>query len=88
MAGLNKKLFVAAEAYFAELRRVHASGGGTGERSYYPALAGLLGAVGATLKPKVLLCAGGGRSGCWPPDTCPLHGEAGSEGSATGGTSS
>ena len=40
--------------YFADLRRaVRASGGATGERSYYPALAGLLGAVGGTLAPKV-----------------------------------
>ena len=53
MAGPNKKLLAAAEAYFSEIRRVRASGGATAERSYYPALAGLLGAVGATLKPKV-----------------------------------
>ena len=32
---------------------VRASGGAPGERSYYPALAGLLGAVGGTLAPKV-----------------------------------
>ena len=32
---------------------VRASGGATGERSYYPALAGLLGAVGGTLASKV-----------------------------------
>ncbi len=53
MAGPNKKLVAAAEAYFADLRRVRASGGATAERSYYPALEGLLRAVGATLKPKV-----------------------------------
>ena len=53
MAGPNRKLLAAAEAYFSEIRRVRASGGATAERSYYPALAGLLGAVGATLKPKV-----------------------------------
>ena len=53
MAGPNKKLVTAVEAYFSELRRVRASGGATAERSYNPALAGLLGAVGATLKPKV-----------------------------------
>ena len=53
MAGPTKRLLAAAEAYFCELRRVHASGGATAERSYYPALAGLLGAVGATLKPRV-----------------------------------
>ena len=68
MAGPNKKLIVAAEAYFGELRRVHASGGGTGERSYYPALAGLLGAVGATLKPKVFCVLEGADQGAGHPD--------------------
>ena len=53
MPGPNKKLVAAVEAYFADLRRVRASGGATGERSYYPAVEGLLRAVGATLKPKV-----------------------------------
>ena len=53
MAQPNKKLIAAVEAYFADLRRVRASGGATGERSYYPALEGLFRAVGATLKPKV-----------------------------------
>ena len=53
MAGTNKKLTVAVEAYFAELARLHASGGATGERSSYGPLHGLLGAVGAALKPKV-----------------------------------
>ncbi len=43
----------AVEAYFADLRRVRASGGGTEERSSYGPLAGLLNAVGASLKPKV-----------------------------------
>ena len=68
MAGPNKKLIVAAEAYFADLRRVRASGGGTGERSYYPALAGLLGAVGATLKPKVFCVLEGADQGAGHPD--------------------
>ena len=36
MARPNKKLLAAVEAYFADLRRVRASGGATGERSYYP----------------------------------------------------
>ena len=43
----------AVESYFADLRRVRASGGGTEERSSYGPLAGLLNAVGASLKPKV-----------------------------------
>ena len=53
MAGTNKKLTAAVEAYFAELGRLHASGGATGERSTYGPLHGLLSAVGAALKPKV-----------------------------------
>ena len=57
MTGPDKKLIAAVEAYFADLRRMRASGGVTGERSYYPALASLLGAVGDTLKPKVF-CVG------------------------------
>ena len=53
MAGPDRKLIAAVEAYFADLGRVRASGGATGERSYYPALANLFGAVGGTLRPKV-----------------------------------
>ena len=53
MAGLNPKLTTAVEAYFEDLRRIRVSGGGTGERSYYPPLTNLLNAVGAWLKPKV-----------------------------------
>ena len=41
------------ERYFAELRAIRRSGGGTPERSYYPPLANLFTAVGHTLKPKV-----------------------------------
>ena len=51
MAGTSEKLSNAVEAYFDELGKVRASGGGTGELSYYPALAKLLGAVGGSLKP-------------------------------------
>ena len=43
----------AVAAYFAELRRIQASGGATGERSAYGALTDLLNAVGDTLRPKV-----------------------------------
>ena len=68
MAGANKKLIAAVEAYFTELRRVRASGGATGERSYYPALAGLLGAVGATLKPKVFCVLELADQGAGHPD--------------------
>ena len=57
MTGTNKKLTAAVEAYFADLGRVRASGGATGERSNYGPLANLLNAVGAALKPKVF-CVG------------------------------
>ena len=57
MTRTTKGLAAAVEAYFADLRRVRASGGATGERSIYGPLANLLNAVGATLKPKVF-CVG------------------------------
>ena len=57
MTPTNTKLTAAVEAYFADLRRIHASGGATGERSTYGPLANLLNAVGAALKPKVF-CVG------------------------------
>ena len=57
MTGTNTRLTTAVESYFADLRRVRASGGATGERSSYTPLANLLNAVGATLKPKVF-CVG------------------------------
>ncbi len=63
-----KTLTTAAEAYFADLHRVRASGGGTGERSYYPALANLIGAVGRTLKPKVFCVLEGADQGAGHPD--------------------
>ena len=57
MPNTTTALTVAGEAYFADLRRVRASGGATGERSSYGPLATLLNAVGATLTPKVF-CVG------------------------------
>ena len=57
MTGTYKKLMAAMEAYCADLGRVRASGGATGERSSYGPLANLLNAVGAALKPKVF-CVG------------------------------
>ena len=57
MTGPNKELIATVEAYFADLGRVRASGGATGERSSYGPLANLLNAVGTTLKPKVF-CVG------------------------------
>ena len=57
MPNTTTALTVASEAYFADLRRVRASGGATGERSSYGPLATLLNAVGATLTPPVF-CVG------------------------------
>ena len=51
------RLTAAVETYFADLWRVRASGGATGERSSYGPLEKLLNAVGNTLKPKVF-CVG------------------------------
>ncbi len=51
------KFATAVEAYFADLRRIRASGGATGERSSYGPLANLLNAISGMLKPKVF-CVG------------------------------
>ena len=57
MPNTTTALTAAGETYFADLRRVRASGGATGERSSYGPLANLLNAVGATLTPPVF-CVG------------------------------
>ena len=57
MTRMNTKFTSAVETYLADLRRVSASGGATGERSNYGPLANLLNAIGTTLKPKVF-CVG------------------------------
>ena len=66
MAGT--RLTTAVEGYFADLRRVRASGGATGERSAYPALSNLLNAVGGTLKPKVFCVVEMADQGAGHPD--------------------
>ena len=58
----------AAEDYFTELARLRASGAGTGERSSYTALAPLLNAIGATLKPKVFCVQEPADQGAGHPD--------------------
>ena len=68
MSGPNRKLVAAVEAYFADLRRVRASGGATVERSSYGPLAGLLDAVGATLRPKVFCIQEPADQGAGHPD--------------------
>ena len=67
-AGTMTRLTVAVETYLAELGQVRASGGATGERSSYPALAGLLTAAGATLKPKVICVSELADQGAGHPD--------------------
>ena len=57
MTKTTARLTAAVETYLADLQRVRASGGATGERSSYGPLASLLNAIGATLKPKVF-CVG------------------------------
>ena len=53
MTTTDTRLIQAVEDYLTDLRKIRASGGATGERSYYPPLTNLLNAVGGALKPKV-----------------------------------
>ena len=68
MPGTHTKLTTAVEHYLTDLQRIRASGGATGERSYYPALSTLLDAVGATLKPKTFCVAELAAQGAGHPD--------------------
>ena len=68
MSGPTTKLTAAVEAYLDDLRRIRASGGATGERSYYPPLNNLFDAVGATLKPKVYCVGELAQQGAGHPD--------------------
>ncbi|MCY3641534.1 MAG: N-6 DNA methylase, partial [Gammaproteobacteria bacterium] len=68
MAATNTKLTAAVEDYFADLRRVRASGGATGELSNHGPLANLLNAIGATLKPKVFCIGELADQGAGHPD--------------------
>ena len=68
MTGTDTRLIQIVEDYLADLRKIRASGGGTGERSYYPPLTNLLNAVGATLKPKVFCVSEMAEQGAGHPD--------------------
>ena len=68
MSAITTKLRSAVEDYLADLRRIRASGGATGELSYYSPLTNLLNAVGATLKPKVFCVGGLAEQGAGHPD--------------------
>ena len=68
MPATTAKLTTAVEEYFADLRRIRASGGATGERSYYPALTNLLNAVGSSLRPQVFCVGELAEQGAGHPD--------------------
>ena len=68
MPATAAKLTTIVEAYLDDLRRIRASGGATGERSYYPPLNNLFDAVGATLKPKVFCVGELAQQGAGHPD--------------------
>ena len=56
------------EEYLTDLRRIRATGGGTGELSYYPPLSNLLNAVGGSLRPKVHCVSQLAQQGAGHPD--------------------
>ena len=68
MAATGRNLKAAVEEYLAELRRIRATGGGTGELSYYPPLSNLLNAVGGSLRPKVYCVSQLAQQGAGHPD--------------------
>ena len=68
MSRATTKLTAAVEEYFAELRRVRASGGATQERSLYGPLDNLLTVVGTTLRPKVFCVQELADQGAGHPD--------------------
>ena len=68
MPGTTAELTTTVETYLTALRQIRASGGATGERSYYPALSNLLNAVGTTLKPKTFCVAELAAQGAGHPD--------------------
>ena len=68
MQATGTKLTGAVEDYLGDVRRIRASGGATGERSYYPALSNLLNAVGGSLRPKVFCVSEMAQQGAGHPD--------------------
>jgi hypothetical protein len=65
---VTDKLEQIVAAYFADLRNKRGLGAGTPERSYYPAVAALLDAIGQQLKPKVLCLSDLSNTGAGQPD--------------------
>ena len=68
MAVTGRNLKAAVEEYLTGLRRIRASGGGTGELSYYLPLGNLLNAVGGSLRPKVYCVSQLAQQGAGHPD--------------------
>ena len=68
MPANTTRLTSIVEEYLAELRRLRASGGATGERSTYTPLANLLQSVGSTLRPKVYCIVELADQGAGHPD--------------------
>ena len=64
----NQNLKSAVETYLDDLRSIRASGGATGERSYYPPLTNLFNAVGGSLRPKVFCVSELAQQGAGHPD--------------------
>ncbi len=62
------KFDTAVETYLVHLRQIRASGGATGERSYYAPLTNLLNAIGGTLRPKVFCVGELAQQGAGHPD--------------------
>jgi hypothetical protein len=65
---LSDRLEQIVAAYFSDLRDKRGLGAGTPERSYYPAVAALLDALGQQLKPKVLCLSDLSNTGAGQPD--------------------
>ena len=68
MTATSDRLAKAVETWCVELQRMHASGGGTGERSSYGPLAALLNGVGAALQPRVFCVQELADQGAGHPD--------------------
>ena len=68
MPANTTRLTSIVEGYLADLRRLRASGGATGERSTYTPLANLLQAVGSSLRPKVYCVVELADQGAGHPD--------------------
>ena len=68
MTATGRKLTAAVEEYLAELQRIRATGGGTGELSYYPPLSNLLNTVGGSLRPRVYCVSQLAQQGAGHPD--------------------